>query len=248
MTTQSISYPNEVPVTANSLADLSRQIGYRFLNEALLTQALTHRSSHTQRHNERLEFLGDSVLSAIISTALFYRYPDATEGELSQARASLVCEETLAKIAKNFQLERYLYLGSGELKSGGGKRPALLADALEAVIGAIYLDAGLKTCKTCILNWYQIYLDTLPQNPHYKDPKSLLQEYLQAQKRPLPHYKCLKQAGAPHAPVFQITCQLLDVPSTHPLNKVVGVGTSRRKAEQAAANKLLDLLKKEALK
>lgn len=227
-----------------SLTPLSERLGYHFLQPQLLIQALSHRSFQPKTHNERLEFLGDAILSAIISSALFQRHPTATEGELSQSRAALVCEATLAQLAQSFEVGRYLRLGSGEIKMGGKHRPALLADTLEAIIGAIYLDTETwPPVNQCVLTWYANHLDQLTSDcAHYKDPKTRLQEYLQAHKRPLPHYSLMNQSGTAHAPIFQIACQLPDMPDTHLLSTIIGTGTSRRRAERAAAERLLTQL------
>lgn len=227
------------------ITELSLKFGYTFTKPALLLQALQHRSLQLGIHNERLEFLGDAVLNMIIAADLFKRYPTATEGTLSQLRSLLVCEKTLMQLAQELELGRYLQLGKGELKTGIN-RPALLADALEALIGAVYLDGGLSSCERCVLACYGKQLEQVTEtNYAAKDPKSQLQEVLQAQKRPLPRYRIISQTGPSHQPIFQIACELTDVSSTqigfdHPT--AIGTGTSRQRAEQnAAANQLLQL-------
>ncbi len=217
---------------------LTRTIGYQFKNQDLLIQALTHRSA-AHKHNERLEFLGDSILSIVISDALYHQFPKSTEGDLSRMRASLVCGDTLAVIAQEFVLGDYLKLGPGELKSGGFRRESILADAVEAVIGAIYLDSDLETCRKLVLAWYDRRLKKIKPDVSHKDPKTLLQEHLQGLKRPLPEYKVIDIKGEAHNQTFTVECAVdnMHEPET-------GVGGSRRKAEQNAAAQMLEQLKK----
>ncbi|MCF1427175.1 MAG: ribonuclease III [Shewanella sp.] len=217
---------------------LCRIIGYEFNQLKLLTQALTHRSA-ANKHNERLEFLGDSILSIVISDALYHQFPKATEGDLSRMRATLVCGDTLAKIAQEFKLGEYLHLGPGELKSGGHRRESILADAVEAIIGAIYLDSDLETCRALLLNWYRDRLQNIQPGVDQKDAKTQLQEYLQGFKKPLPDYQVVKVEGEAHDQTFTVECRVIELPQS-----VVGVGSSRRKAEQLAAAQVLELLKK----
>ena len=216
-----------------------QQLGYRFNDPALLNQALTHRSA-TGQSNERLEFLGDAVLSAIISQALFLRYPQASEGDLSRLRASLVKGTALAELARGLNLGDSLRLGGGELKSGGFRRESILADALEALFGAIYLDGGFERCQQVILNLYQARLAALPLGDDLKDPKSRLQEHLQSRQQPLPVYSVLEVSGAEHARQFKIQCQVDDQLRT------VASGSSRRRAEQEAARRALTELQTRA--
>lgn len=208
---------------------LTKILGYQFKNTTLLEMALTHRSIKV-KNNERLEFLGDAVLNFVIAAALYQQFDYAAEGELSRVRASLVNEDSLAEIAQGFQLGDYLYLGPGELKSGGARRKSILADALEAIIGAIYLDADMLTCQKIILHWFAARLQSVNIDKNLKDAKSALQEYLQSQKLPLPQYKILLITGEAHAQHFQIACEVegMDYQSE-------GVGTTRRGAEQMAA-------------
>ncbi|AZQ09561.1 Ribonuclease 3 [Shewanella khirikhana] len=220
-----------------NLPRLCRTLGYEFSDVKLLEQALTHRSASNQ-HNERLEFLGDSILSIVISDALFHQFPKATEGDLSRMRATLVRGDTLAIIAKEFKLGDYLNLGPGELKSGGFRRESILADAVEAIIGAIYLDADLETCRALLLNWYQQRLAEIKPGVGQKDAKTLLQEYLQGVKKPLPEYQVTLVEGEAHDQTFTVECRVIDI-----AEPVVGVGSSRRKAEQMAAAQVLELLK-----
>lgn len=218
------------------LDTLIKKLNYQFNNLALLKAALTHRSV-PGNNNERLEFLGDSVLNCVIATTLYQRFPKAKEGELSRLRASLVKGETLAKLAKEFDLSHYLRLGAGEIRSGGAERESILADALEAVIGAIYLDANFDACKELVLSWFGPRLDAVASFD-LKDPKTELQEYLQAKKYPLPIYSIIAITGEAHAQLFHIQCQVAE------LNLVSeGQGRNRRKAEQEAAKNLLEILK-----
>lgn len=217
------------------LAALGRVLDYQFRDSALLKTALTHRSAAAS-NNERLEFLGDSILNFVIAEALFERYPKAREGDLSRLRASLVKGDTLAEIARLLHLGDYLHLGGGELKSGGFRRPSILADALEAIFGAVYLDSDFATCRALILHVYQDRLADLPPAGELKDPKTRLQEILQAQGQPLPVYNVIEVSGAAHEQHFTIECTLDDERST------VADGSSRRQAEQAAAQKALALM------
>ncbi|ABE56045.1 RNAse III [Shewanella denitrificans OS217] len=221
-----------------NLARLSRTLGYEFTNQELLVQALTHRSA-ANKHNERLEFLGDSILSIVISDALYHQFPKATEGDLSRMRATLVKGETLTLIAKEFKLGDYLFLGPGELKSGGFRRESILADAVEAIIGAVYLDANMQACETLLLSWYKVRLDEIKPGINQKDPKTILQEYLQGYKKPLPDYQVVQVDGEAHDQTFTVECRIQDLDEV-----VTGVGSSRRKAEQLAAAQILELINK----
>lgn len=221
------------------LKKLCHSISYDFNDISYLQTALTHRSAN-KRHYERLEFLGDSILSFVISSELYRRFPKAREGQLSRMRASLVKGDTLAVLAKDLNLGDYLILGSGELKSGGFRRSSILADCLEAIIGAIYLDGGTEAARTFILNVFDTKLDNASPDVNLKDPKTQLQEYLQANGQELPVYEITETKGQAHNQVFYIECQvgLLEQP-------VTAKGTSRRKAEQTAARKVLDMIKKQ---
>ena len=209
-----------------------RRLGYTFANEALRDQALTHRSA-SSRHNERLEFLGDALLGHIITSQIYQRFPEASEGELSRMRASLVKEKTLAQLAAELELGDVLHLGSGELKSGGFRRESILADALEAVIGAIYLDKGFPVCEQVVLRLFAQRLEQLPDAGTDKDAKTQLQEALQAERLPLPQYDLLETFGDAHAQMFHVRCTL------HDGCQAEGRGNSRRRAEQQAASVLL---------
>lgn len=220
----------------NSDLELQQRLGYEFNNKKLLVSALSHRSV-AGVNNERLEFLGDAILNFIIGEVLYGHWPEASEGELSRLRASLVKGETLAEIARDLQFIGCLRLGTGELKSGGQQRDSILADALEAVIAAVYMDSDFLTCKACVLRWYADRLQQLPYHEELKDPKTRLQEYCQAYQYPLPAYSVLEVMGMAHDQTFHVQCQVTA------LNVVCeGVGTSRRRAEQAAAEKCLDII------
>lgn len=217
------------------LAPLMRKIGYQFQEPALLEQALTHRSCKGQ-HNERLEFLGDALLGLVIAEALFARFPQTREGDLTRMRSSLVKGVTLASIAQELGLSEFLRLGPGELKSGGFRRESILADALEAIIGAIYLDTGMAACKAQIMLWFEQRLDEITPGQQ-KDSKTLLQEYLQGLRKPLPTYDVIATAGEAHQQTFTVRCT---VPGMAP---ITATGSSRRKAEQDAAQYALEKIK-----
>lgn len=218
--------------------ELSRQLGYQFQNKRLLKMALTHRSSH-EENNERLEFLGDSIVNFIIAEALYQQYPQAQEGELSRWRATLVNRDTLGNIARQFDVGPHLFLGPGEIKSGGGERPSILSCTMEALIGAIYLDGGFTIVRECILRWYQPLFDSLTEAGSHKDPKTLLQEYLQSRRLALPIYAVEAVEGEAHQQTFVISCYVEELQQ-----KIIGKGSSRRRAEQEAASAVLELIKK----
>lgn len=217
-------------------AALSRALGYEFSKASLLQQALTHRS-RAAANNERLEFLGDALINFVIGAALFERCPYADEGALSRLRASLVCEESLAQLARALNLGESLRLGEGELRSGGWRRDSVLADAFEALIGAIYLDGGYAAARASCLKQFEAALDALPDPESLKDPKTRLQEWLQAQGRPLPVYEVLSESGPAHRKQFVVCCRLDDADLQHQ-----EVASSRRAAQQRAAAGLLDML------
>ena len=221
----------------DKLKRLERKIGHTFVDEDLLKRAITHRSAGS-RHNERLEFLGDSILSLVIAEALYHRFPDVSEGDMSRMRATLVREKTLAELAREFDLGEYLILGPGELKSGGFRRESILADTVQALIGAIFLDVGIEQIRTLLLQWYASRLDEIRPGADQKDPKTRLQELLQGKRKPLPSYAVVKVKGEAHNQEFTVQCEIEGLDVT-----VVGVGSSRRKAEQAAAEKALEQLK-----
>jgi ribonuclease-3 len=215
---------------------LERKIGYSFRKNELLTQALTHRSMGGA-HYERLEFLGDSLLGMFIAEALFNQFPKASEGDLSRMRATLVRGQTLAELAREFELGDHLLLGPGELKSGGFRRDSILADAVEAIIAAAYIDSGVDACKNLVLSWYASRLQQIEPGNNQKDPKTQLQEWLQGRRLPLPVYEVLEVTGQAHNQKFTMSCQVEGVEQ-----QSVGSGTSRRKAEQDAAQKTLEII------
>ncbi len=222
----------------NKLTKFQAVIHSQFNDEALLDQALTHRSVHKTKNNERLEFLGDSVLSVVISEFIYNKLKQANEGELSRIRSSLVKEEALARVARDIDLGQYIHLGAGELKSGGFRRDSILSDALEAIIGSVYLDKGYDAAKELILFLYQEYLITLPSPTSLKDPKTRLQEYLQARKIGLPEYIVTDSSGKAHNQVFSVSCSIAELKMSS-----IGTGTSRKKAEQMAASELFEQFK-----
>jgi len=217
-----------------SLATLENRLDYHFGDAALLEQALTHRS-HGARHNERLEFLGDSVLNFVVAAMLFERYSKIDEGDLSRLRANLVKQASLADIAQRLELSQYLRLGEGELKSGGFRRPSILADTVEAIFGAVFLDAGFEAARRVIVRQYQPVLASVDPKTLGKDAKTLLQEFLQGRKLALPLYTVVATHGAAHSQQFEVECAIpaLDI-------KVMAPGASRRAAEQSAAKLALE--------
>ncbi|MFT4917945.1 MAG: ribonuclease-3 [Zhongshania aliphaticivorans] len=220
-----------------SLDEVCQKIGYHFKDSELLTMAMTHRS-FSAVNNERVEFLGDSLLNMIIAEALYLRFPDVDEGDLSRIRSLLVSGKTLATVAVEFELGRFLRLGAGEKNSGGQRRASTLADAVEALIGAIYLESGFEVCRERVLAWFAPRLAALNPEVSHKDPKTRLQEFLQGRKQPLPDYQLVETAGADHQQTFIVSCSISLLKSS-----VSASGSSRRKAEQAAAEKVLLALK-----
>jgi ribonuclease-3 len=217
-----------------SRESLEKLLGYRFQDAQLLQQALTHRSAGS-RNNERLEFLGDAILGSVIAAELYRCYPQAREGKLSRLRSTLVRRESLAKIAQELRLGDYLQLGAGERRSGGHSRDSILSDALEAIFGAIYLDSDFATVRERILLLFRERLQSVSEVTTLKDSKTRLQEYLQAQRKPLPTYAVTQVSGEAHDQLFRVSCSVagLDVEPGQ------GSGSSRRLAEQAAAEDLL---------
>jgi ribonuclease III len=216
---------------------LARAVGHRFAREELLLQALTHRSAGSS-NNERLEFLGDALLGFVIAEALWERFPEADEGTLSRMRASLVKRETLAALARGLALGDYLHLGAGELRTGGYARDSILADAFEALWGAVYLDAGFASARELVLRLFATRLAQTSAVHAGKDPKTQLQEWLQAQRRPLPEYTVVATGGDQHAQTFVVSCRLADADLG-----TRAEGGTRRGAEQAAAYAMLEQLK-----
>lgn len=225
-----------VTMTSSQADTLAARLGYVPRDRALLVIALTHRSAEGP-NNERLEFLGDSVLNLLLSERLYREFPTASEGDLSRLRARLVSEEPLAEIASGMQLGELLMLGSGELKTGGFRRQSILADAFEALCGALYLDGGLESVRTLIGPMFEPRIAALPEPSTLKDAKTRLQEHLQANGRPLPVYAVKRTSGEPHAQVFLVSCAVPHVPI-----ETEGEGPSRRRAEQVAARAALNAL------
>ncbi len=216
------------------LDGLARSLDYEFRQPELLEAAVTHRSAGS-RNNERLEFLGDAALGFVIAEWLFETFPDAREGQLSRLRACLVKRETLADVARGLGIGDYLRLGSGELKSGGFRRESILADALEAILGAILLDRGYEACRACIHRLFADKVSALSLGDELKDPKTLLQELLQSRKLGLPEYEVMSVSGKAHEQRFVVACRVADLNLS-----VTGEGSNRRGAEQAAARRMLD--------
>jgi len=215
---------------------LQNRLGYEFKTPALLQLALTHRS-HGAHNNERLEFLGDSILNLVIGEALFKRFTDVREGQLSRLRSQLVKGDTLAEIAREFELGDCLILGEGEMKSGGHRRDSILADSVEALIGAIYTETDFETCRAHVLAWYKDRLASLTVDTTAKDSKSRLQEHLQSLRKPLPEYEVVEAAGESHAQIFTIECRVVLLKQA-----VRAQASNRREAEKIAAAEVLRLL------
>lgn len=211
--------------------------GYQFTSKELLEQALTHRSHSRAANNERLEFLGDSVLSLIISNFIYQRFENASEGRLSRIRASLVKQDTLAGVAREIGLGDHIQLGGGELKSGGFRRASILADALEALIAAIYLDSDYAQAEKTVLHLFDDLLQAVDVGNSLKDAKTRLQEYLQGRQKSLPEYKVIQTNGKSHDQIFTVSCELTDLGL-----QSEGKGSSRKKAEQQAAHNILHKL------
>jgi ribonuclease-3 len=215
---------------------LTTALGVSFNSSELLEQALTHRSAG-QPHNERLEFLGDAILGMIVAERLFTLFPEASEGQLSRLRAQLVKRDTLAKIAREISLGEYLRMGSGELRAGGQSRDSTLSDALEAFLGAVYLDLGTNAVEEVFNSLFEERLQQLDLSRSVKDPKTRLQEYLQSRNLALPEYSVTATSGKQHQQLFEVECSLPDLDIT-----ARGEGRSRRKAEQDAASNALELI------
>ncbi|CAL4042878.1 Ribonuclease 3 [Buchnera aphidicola (Anoecia corni)] len=212
---------------------LQKMIGYTFNQKKILEQALTHRSA-SSIHNERLEFLGDSILSFVITNELYSNFPTVNEGDMSRMRATLVRGKTLVEIANEFNLGQCLQLGQGELKSGGIRRESILANTVEAIIGGVFLDSNIYIIKNLILKWYKYRLKKLNPKHTQKDSKTRLQEYLQSKHLPLPSYFVTNVFGESHNQIFTINCKISTIKSN-----IIGIGKSRRKAEQSAAQNAL---------
>ena len=219
------------------LASLQSRLQHQFSDPSLLQRAVTHRSFSAE-HNERLEFLGDSVLNLAVSTRLYRRLQAQSEGDLSRVRANLVKEGTLHQLAKDLRLDQVLHLGEGEARSGGHQRPSILADALEAVIGAVYLDAGYAVAEALVLRLYEAVEINPQMQAAAKDAKTALQEWLQGRKMQLPQYRVVGTAGVAHRQTFEVECAIAELALAQR-----GLGASRRAAEQSAAAAMLATLK-----
>lgn len=220
----------------NPYSKINKIIDYKFDDLSLLEQAFTHRSA-AKLHNERLEFLGDAILGMVVAEILYQQFPEQPEGKLTRMRSSIVKGDTLAMIAKEHDFGSFLKLGSGEMKSGGHRRSSILADAVEAVIGAIFLESGLEAAKNTITKLFASRIEKLDPNMQIKDNKTQLQEYLQSRQLALPNYEVVAISGEDHAQTFDVKC------SVEPLKRSqIGVGKSRRQAEQNAAKQILEKL------
>lgn len=212
-----------------NLEGFSAAIGHRFRDTGLLQRALTHRS-YSAKNNERLEFLGDSVVNCAVALELYRKFPQLSEGELSRLRASLVSQPSLSAIAQRFRFGEVLLLGEGELKSGGARRPSMLADAVEAVIGATFIDGGFDCAHAVVRTLFSSALDSIDPSTTGKDPKTLLQEYLQGRRLQLPQYTVVAVHGEAHEQLFDVECVIMDLDI-----RSRGEGSTRRNAEQNAA-------------
>lgn len=226
-------------MNGQQMRELTQKLTYEFNDVTLLVRALSHRSMGNN-NNERFEFLGDSIVNFVIAAQLFKQFPGAQEGQMSRLRASLVKRDTLADLARILDLSDYLLLGPGEMKTGGARRDSILADAMEAIVGAIYLDSDINTCSRCILTWYDSLLLNLSLENSHKDSKTELQEILQAKHKSLPKYELIEVKGEEHNQRFRVKC------SCDLVKEVVeGQGSSRRKAEQDSAQKMLGVLSRD---
>jgi ribonuclease-3 len=223
-------------LTTSSLQD---RLQHRFAKLQLLELALTHRSFSSQ-HNERLEFLGDSVLNLAVSRMLYLALSDQPEGDLSRVRANLVKQDTLHRLAVDLGLTGMIRLGEGEMRSGGQQRPSILADALEAVIGAVFLDAGYQAAESLVLRLFEKVAISPTMTAAAKDPKTELQEWLQARRMQLPIYRVVGTTGAAHQQIFDVECEIVELKQTQR-----GIGNSRRSGEQAAATAMLQWLQEQ---
>ena len=224
-------------VLSPNLLALQKRLEHTFSNPQLLVQALTHRSFSSD-HNERIEFLGDSVLNLAIASLLYERLSELPEGDLSRARANLVKQETLHQVAVSLGLPDLLRLGEGEAKSGGQKRPSILADALEALLGAVYLDAGFDVASSLVQRLFKDFEINATMQAIGKDPKTELQEWLQGRKMSLPIYRIVGTEGAAHKQTFDVECEIIEYRRAER-----GTGNSRRAGEQAAASSMLAFIK-----
>lgn len=221
---------------SENLDQLQQRLGYEFRDQAHLSLALTHRSCGSH-NNERLEFLGDAVLGLIMADFLSLKFPEVREGELSRMRSHMVCAESLAKVAKQLELGPDLLLGPGEMKSGAHRRDSILGDTVEALIGAVYMDAGFQEATDCVLRWFKLLLDSAEQIRPTKDPKTTLQEFLQQRGQPLPEYKVIEAGGEPHRRLYTVSCKIDSLDQEY-----TATATSRRKAEQLVAEQFIDAM------
>ena len=226
-------------VQVQSIKTLQKELGYQFKDKTLLERALRHRSAGKD-NNERQEFLGDAILGMVIAEELFVRFPKASEGQMSRMRSYLVKGKTLAKIAIHFKLGDYMTLGPGEMKSGGHRRESIMADSVEAILGAIYLDSGMEACKERILDWYENLLEEVNPDTINKDAKTRLQEWLQARKLSLPIYEVLRSSGEAHNQTFWIACRAQDESGKQ--HTTEAQCKNRRQGEQMTAEAMLTTL------
>ena len=222
------------------LNQLQKKINYQFQDITLLEHALTHRSFKS-KNNERLEFLGDGILNFLIAESLFHKFPNLPEGDLSRLRSDLVKSKTLSDIALKLDLGEYIKLGEGELKSAGWRRPSILADCMEAILAAVFLDSGLDASRSMIKLWFHDLIKNIDPKKIEKDPKSILQELLQAQKIDRPSYEVITISGEAHAQHFEVTCTIDKLGIS-----TQGEGSSRKVAEQMAASSAIKLFKRKA--
>ncbi len=223
---------------ANNIGQLQQRLGYQFIDPDLLTLALSHRSVAAE-NNERLEFLGDSILGLVVTDFLYREFPQAREGDLSRMRSHIVRGESLAEVAKQLALGPDLLLGSGEMKSGGHRRDSILGDTVEALIGAVYLDRGIEAAREIVTAWFKSFFDSALQAQPVKDAKTALQEWLQHGNKPLPDYQLVSTGGEAHSRLFTVSCKIAAVEAA-----MTATASSRRRAEQMVAEQLLEEVEK----
>ena len=223
---------------ANNIGRLQQRLGYQFIDPDLLTLALSHRSVAAE-NNERLEFLGDSILGLVVTDFLYREFPQAREGDLSRMRSHIVRGESLAEVAKQLALGPDLLLGSGEMKSGGHRRDSILGDTVEALIGAVYLDRGIEAAREIVTAWFKSFFDSALQAQPVKDAKTALQEWLQHRNKPLPDYQLVSTGGEAHSRLFTVSCKIAAVEAA-----MTATASSRRRAEQMVAEQLLEEVEK----
>jgi len=223
---------------ANDIGQLQQRLGYQFIDPDLLTLALSHRSVAAE-NNERLEFLGDSILGLVVTDFLYREFPQAREGDLSRMRSHIVRGESLAEVAKQLALGPDLLLGSGEMKSGGHRRDSILGDTVEALIGAVYLDRGIEAAREIVTAWFKSFFDSALKAQPVKDAKTALQEWLQHRNKPLPDYQLVSTGGEAHSRLFTVSCKIAAVEAA-----MTATASSRRRAEQMVAEQLLEEVEK----